>query len=435
MFKKLHYKVRGLPTPLAGLALGIASLGWCLENALPLAGWGQTTGAVIGLVMIGFLVLRFTAHHDTLWADLKHPVVGSIVPTFAMCLMVVSKTAGHWMPEAGVVLWCAAVLLHLAALGIFVVNRLQEPRLELMVPSWFVPPIGIVVADVTFPEVAVLLPFAKILFWMGAAAYAVLLPLMIYRLFFLPEVPNGAKPTIAILAAPASLLLAGYLTVEKDPSLLLVALLFGIAILMTVVIYFAFWRLLRLQFSPGYAAFTFPMAIGATALYKLSNLVAGFPSALHYAHQIRFLAHVEVTVAAVVILYVAALYAKNLRGMLDSIDFDKDNTYLDKANSLYDEGMKGYGLHLGTVVPISNGDLTVGAYYVDGTGETSKANVEERDFDYMGLAAKYEYRLSKRTSVYLGAGFHKATVDATAKANNEIEQKVGEVYTGLTHAF
>ena len=272
MFKKLHYKVRGLPTPLAGLALGIASLGWCLENALPLAGWGQTTGAVIGLVMIGFLVLRFTAHHDTLWADLKHPVVGSIVPTFAMCLMVVSKTAGHWMPEAGVVLWCAAVLLHLAALGIFVVNRLQEPRLELMVPSWFVPPIGIVVADVTFPEVAVLLPFAKVLFWMGAAAYAVLLPLMIYRLFFLPEVPNGAKPTIAILAAPASLLLAGYLTVEKDPSLLLVALLFGIAILMTVVIYFAFWRLLRLQFSPGYAAFTFPMAIGATALYKLSNL-------------------------------------------------------------------------------------------------------------------------------------------------------------------
>ena len=96
MFKKLHYKVRGLPTPLAGLALGIASLGWCLENALPLAGWGQTTGAVIGLVMIGFLVLRFTAHHDTLWADLKHPVVGSIVPTFAMCLMVVSKTAGFY---------------------------------------------------------------------------------------------------------------------------------------------------------------------------------------------------------------------------------------------------------------------------------------------------------------------------------------------------
>ena len=46
---------------------------------------------------------------------------------------------------------------------------------------------------------------------------------------------------------------------------------------MTLAIYFCFWKLLRLQFSPGYAAFTFPMAIGATALYKVSNLVNSIP--------------------------------------------------------------------------------------------------------------------------------------------------------------
>ena len=124
----------------------------------------------------------------------------------------------------------------------------------------------------------------------------------------------------------------------------------------------------------------------------------------------------------------------NALGMLGDLKKDND-TYTTLANAKYDEGVKGYGLHLGTVVPISNGDLTVGAYYVDGTGESSNATVEERDFDYMGLAAKYEYRLSKRTSVYLGAGYHKATIDATTAANDEIEQKVGEVFTGLTHAF
>ena len=100
----------------------------------------------------------------------------------------------------------------------------------------------------------------------------------------------------------------------------------------------------------------------------------------------------------------------------------------------FDKGVKGFGAHLGTIVPISNGDLTVGAYYVDGTAETSKTGVEERDFDYMGLATKYEYRLSKRTSVYLAAGYYKATLDATTKAG-EVEEKVGEVFTGLTHAF
>ena len=100
----------------------------------------------------------------------------------------------------------------------------------------------------------------------------------------------------------------------------------------------------------------------------------------------------------------------------------------------FDKGVKGFGAHLGTIVPISNGDLTVGAYYVDGKGETSAAGEEDLDFDYIGLATKYEYRLSKRTSVYLAAGYYKATLDATTKAG-EVEEKVGEVFTGLTHAF
>ena len=141
--------------------------------------------------------------------------------------------------------------------------------------------------------------------------------------------------------------------------------------------------------------------------------------------------------------FVMGQYFKGLKvgsvtglGMLGDIKGDQlDTTLEDEFDADYNKGAKGYGLHLGTIVPISNGDLTVGAYYVDGTAETSKTGVEERDFDYMGLATKYEYRLSKRTSVYLGAGFYKATVDATSGQNNEIEQKVGEVYTGLTHAF
>lgn len=78
-----------------------------------------------------------------------------------------------------------------------------------MVPSWFIPPVGIIVADVAFPGVPALLPFAQTLFVIGLVSYAILLPTMLYRLFFLPQVANAAKPTLAILAAPASLSLAG----------------------------------------------------------------------------------------------------------------------------------------------------------------------------------------------------------------------------------
>ena len=312
MLAALPRRLRGLPTPMAGLALGVASLGWCLENALPLHGWGQLTGAAIASLLLLLLAGRILLHADTLWEDLKHPVVGSIVPTFAMALMVISRAALDRFPSFAVGLWCLAVCLHILALAAFAWFRLRDPVLEKMVPSWFIPPVGIIVADVAFPGVPALLPLAQGLFVVGLVSYAVLLPTMLYRLFFLPQVANAAKPTIAIMAAPASLSLAGLLTVFEQPHPILTALLFGIAVLMTIAIYFAFWNLLRLKFSPGYAAFTFPVAIGATALFKLSNLAAQYPGAAEYAAELRLLANFELAAAAVVILYVFILYMKNL---------------------------------------------------------------------------------------------------------------------------
>ena len=66
MLKAFPSRFRSLPTPMAGLALGIASLGWCLENALPLHGWGQIAGAVIASSLLFLLVCRFARHADTL---------------------------------------------------------------------------------------------------------------------------------------------------------------------------------------------------------------------------------------------------------------------------------------------------------------------------------------------------------------------------------
>lgn len=98
MLTTLPRRLRGLPTPMAGLALGVASLGWCMENALPLNGWGQLIGAFTASALLLLLVLRFVLHAETLWEDLKHPVVGSIVPTFAMSLMVISRALLHAFP-------------------------------------------------------------------------------------------------------------------------------------------------------------------------------------------------------------------------------------------------------------------------------------------------------------------------------------------------
>lgn len=311
MIARTRRSLAAAPTPMAGLALGIASLGWCWENAGQFDGRLQLLGAAIAAVLLLVLTGKFLLHPRLLWQDLAHPVVGSVVPTYAMATMVVSKAIGQLAPALGQGLWLFAVVLHLVFLATFVWHRAKEFEIHHMVPSWFVPPVGIIVADIAYPGG----PFAElanVLLWFGLVCYGLMLPLMLYRLIFSHEVPDAAKPTIAILAAPASLSLAGYLTVTAEPSLLLVAVLLGIAVLMTGVIYLSLFKLLRLPFSPGFAAFTFPLVIGSTALFKVGQLLSQWPAAAEYVEQINWLASVELGVATLVVTYVSLRYLMTL---------------------------------------------------------------------------------------------------------------------------
>ncbi|WP_018693637.1 TDT family transporter [Algicola sagamiensis] len=312
MIEKTKATVLRVPTPMAGLALGIASLGWCWENAAALQGYGQWLTASIASVLLIILAMKFLFHHHMLRQDLAHPVVGSVVPTFAMGLMVVSHSLRQFLAMAGDMLWLLAVILHIVFLLSFFYHRVRDFSLHQMVPSWFVPPVGIIVADVSFAGNPVLEPIAHGTLIFGIIAYAIMLPIMIYRLMFNEEIPDVAKPTMAIMAAPASLSLAGYLTVTATPSPVIVALLFGIAVLMTACIYVAFFKLLRLPFSPAYAAFTFPMVIGATALFKLANWVKTQGLSDEYVQQIRSLATFELIIATCVVLYVVCQYINHL---------------------------------------------------------------------------------------------------------------------------
>lgn len=337
-FTRFRARLSAVPTPAAGLALGIASLGWALENALPLHGAGQMAGALIATALLTLVALKYIVNPSLVPQDLCHPVVGSVMPTFTMALMVVSRAVGIRHPETAGMLWGSALCLHVALLCAFTlaqgaralkphhscalpgrgfslrcrIRRTVGAILAAMVPSWFIPPVGIVTAALTAPTVPdqpVFAAAATGALHFGLVAFALMLPLMVYRLIFHKKIADPAKPTIAILAAPASLSLAGYLSLVPEPSLLLCCLLLGIALLLTAVVYVTLPRLLRLPFSPAFASFTFPLVIGATALYKASERLAQSASTAAHAEQLRFLASIELAVAALVVSLVAVLYA------------------------------------------------------------------------------------------------------------------------------
>ena len=97
-----------------------------------------------------------------------------------------------------------------------------------------------------------------------------------------------------------------------------------------------------------------------------------------------------------------------------------------------EQNFKGYGLHLGTVVPVAGGDFTVGTYYVDAEYDFKDNFTPKADVKYFGLAAKYEYPLSKRTSVYTGAGYSQTKAELDVLDGKE---KNTQAYVGLTHKF
>lgn len=93
------------------------------------------------------------------------------------------------------------------------------------------------------------------------------------------------------------------------------------------------------------------------------------------------------------------------------------------------EGVKGFGAHVGTIVPVAGGDFTGGLYYVDSTAKYADDDVNAK---YYGVALKYEYPLSKRTSVYGGTGWYKGRLDYT---DGDSKEETCQAYLGLTHTF
>ncbi|MCV6587901.1 MAG: TDT family transporter [Marinobacterium sp.] len=304
--KQVKAKLAAWPTPSAGLALGIASLGISWEHAFALNGNAQLLAAAIAAVMIVMVFTKFALHPEVLWHELSHPVIGSVIPTSAMTAMVLSASVTAFNPAGGALLWYCAVAAHLLFLLVFTFNRARQFNLQHMVPSWFVPPVGLVVAVLTVPNEGAH-GLADTLLTFGITSYAVLLPLMLYRMIFVENITDAAKPTIAIMAAPPSLCLAGYLSFVEQPDMLLTLALLGIALLMTTVIYVALWPLLRLPFSPGYAAFTFPLVISATAMFKASEFAVSTLSP-ELAGQLHNLAMAQLVVATLVVSYVALRY-------------------------------------------------------------------------------------------------------------------------------
>jgi tellurite resistance protein TehA-like permease len=293
-----------LSAAISGLALGISSLGLLWQKSY---GLGQDISAIIAVFILLLVTFKYLLTPAQLKADLQHPVLGSSLPTYTMTWMVVSVFVHQYSVSIALFIWVTAILLHFTLSVAFAYFQFSQFNVMKVLPSWFIPPIGIVVAAVTYQKG----PFellAHLLLDYGFIWFLILLPIVLYRLIKLGNVPDPAKPAVAVLAAPASLTLTGYLTMTAFPNIYFAFPMVILAIVMTWGTYALLLGYLRMPFSPSNSAYTFPLVISATACAKFTVFLESQEVPLMLLKIFQMISLVEIAIATLMVFYITFRY-------------------------------------------------------------------------------------------------------------------------------
>ena len=118
-------------------------------------------------------------------------------------------------------------------------------------------------------------------------------------------------------------------------------------------------------------------------------------------------------------VYVAGQYFKD-SGLYEVIETEN-------AGKQYD----GFGLSVGADVPVAGGTAKVLVAAMDAEDQ---AKTGAKDMKRYAFSVGYEYPLSKRTTVYGGAGYYMDDYDAP-KAGYDDKASVTAVNLGIMHSF
>lgn len=285
------------PIPIAGLILALFALGNLIQSY---SNEARLALGVIGFILYVPYLLKVIILNAKLSEPLSNPVAASVFPTFTMATMLLAGYVKPYSLECARLIWYAGVVGHALLIVWFTFNFVFRGfAVKKVFPSWFIVYVGIAVASVSAP-VTGRLDIGQWAFWFGLVTYICLLLIVCWRVWNIGEIPAPAMPTTVIFAAPASLLLAGYMVSfpEKESLMVYALLVASIFFWLVGIVYFI--KTFRGAFMPSHSAFTFPLVISAIAV-KMSTAFTGFTWQ-------GALCDVQTVIACVVVLWVLARY-------------------------------------------------------------------------------------------------------------------------------
>lgn len=292
---RIRETLRQIPSPLAGLSLGISGLGTALEHAFPTGYWLPAATA-LALPLTLLVLLKLALCPDVLKKEMRHPVLGSLPVAVSMVLMFSSVVIRPLAPAISLVMWFTGMCIAVIGMAVFYFFQMAARKKENLLPSYFLALGGLLVVAMTVPRPEWAGLANGLMIFGDAVFFAVFTPVL-WRAVRGAPLPPALMPVTAIFAAPCNLLIASWIAVYGTAPTG-IWLVFCLGTMLNIWMYVLLPSFVRLPFSPAQGSLTFPMTITATAAFKLS---AFWPA-------LKVIAYGELCVAAAVVACVCVRY-------------------------------------------------------------------------------------------------------------------------------
>ncbi|GIZ50916.1 SLAC1 anion channel family protein [Noviherbaspirillum aridicola] len=301
-------RLEHFPVALFASSMGLSGLAIAWQQAHKLLGAPVLVVAALrGMASALFLLLlvayagKWLHHRRAALEEAGHPARAGFLATVSISILLLAAVWMEQAPRAAGWIWAAGALLHIGLTLRTMHGWLHHDRhlVAHVNPSWFIPVVGnlvVPVAGVRFasPEVSWFFFSVGIVFW------AVLLTIVLYRLFFHEPLPPKLVPTLFILLAPPAVGFVAWtsLTGQVDA---FGRVLFYFALFIGLLLAADMRRFLALPFFASSWACSFPLAALTVAALAMLRLAGN-----------RFLAGLALALLALLTLVVALLAFRTL---------------------------------------------------------------------------------------------------------------------------
>ena len=294
--------IKKIPIPVSGLILALLSLGNLLNDINPVL---KIACGLAGLIFLAMITLKLILYPDDIKSDLGNPVIASSSGTFSMSLMILSTYLVGFMPSIGYGIWILGIVLHILLIIYFTYRFIMHDfDISNVYPTYWIVYVGITMGAIT-AHVHGLEEIGFIFFMFGFIMMIITVPLMIYRYYKYPDIPDMNKPLICISTAIFSILIVGYINSAQNVSISFLTAVYLIACLCYV---FALYKLIEyrnLKFYPSFSAFTFPFVISALATKGVMNFISN--------PILNYILPLETAITTIIVAYVLIRYVNFLK--------------------------------------------------------------------------------------------------------------------------